>query len=288
MKSLRLVATDPLPEPPYPANTRAKGFKFDLDMEQIRASDTWALARAEQRPWLLMLWASSWEQIPCGSFADDDEIIAARIGMDPEQFKMWRKVLLRNWVRHTDGRLYHSEITKLVQEMIAFRRKQSERKQAFREQKAKERRALESVGVPLVSHGTDIGLPVESSGCDDTTSTSTSTLTTTSTALSGSAAPKPDVTDPKQWDFTQPPAAGTEAHFVLAFLNKVSRSRYRAGEANIDLIRQRLKEATVDEIKAVIARQAGQWIGDERMEEYMRPKTLFNRTNFSNYLGKIS
>jgi hypothetical protein len=42
-------------EPPYPADTRAAGWRFDLDTTRIRQSDTWTLARPEIRPWLLML-----------------------------------------------------------------------------------------------------------------------------------------------------------------------------------------------------------------------------------------
>ena len=32
------------PAAPYPAITRAKGWRFELDYEQVDQSDTWALA----------------------------------------------------------------------------------------------------------------------------------------------------------------------------------------------------------------------------------------------------
>ena len=66
---------------PYPADTRAKGWRFELDMEQVRQSDTWALSPAEARPWLLLEWAVAWEQTPCGSLPNDDTLIAARLEM---------------------------------------------------------------------------------------------------------------------------------------------------------------------------------------------------------------
>lgn len=78
---------------PYPGDTRAKGWRFDLDHERIRQSDTWALATAELRPWLLMLWMVAWEQTPCGSLPDSDELIAARIGMSSKAFDKHRAVL---------------------------------------------------------------------------------------------------------------------------------------------------------------------------------------------------
>ncbi len=52
--------------PPYAADTRAKGWRFELDYEQIEQSSTWALAGPEARPWLLMLWLSAWRQVGIG------------------------------------------------------------------------------------------------------------------------------------------------------------------------------------------------------------------------------
>jgi len=113
---------------PYPAETRAKGWRFELDQERIRQSDTWALTPADLRPWLLMLWMTAWEQTPCGSLPADDALIAARIGMAPRLFSKHRGVLLRAWWLAEDGRLYHDTLTERVQEMMERRRKESDRK----------------------------------------------------------------------------------------------------------------------------------------------------------------
>lgn len=99
---------------PYPADTRAKGWRFELDLEQISQSDTWALAPQDVRPWLLMLWSVSWQQTPCGSLPGEDAIIAARIGMKPAAFAKHKAVLLRGWELADDGRLYHPAMTKRV------------------------------------------------------------------------------------------------------------------------------------------------------------------------------
>ena len=103
---------------PYPADTRAKGWRFELDLERVAQSDTWVLAKAELRPWLLMLWAVAWQQTPCGSLPDDDELIAARVGMDSELFAKHKRVLLRGWMLADDGRLYHATITERVLEKL--------------------------------------------------------------------------------------------------------------------------------------------------------------------------
>ncbi len=91
--------------PPYPENTRAKGWRFELDLECIEQSDTWALAPAELRPWLLMLWATAWKQVPCGSLADDDALIAVRIGMESALFMKNREILMRGWWKAQDSGL---------------------------------------------------------------------------------------------------------------------------------------------------------------------------------------
>lgn len=134
---LTVVSSSDAPAPPYPSDTRAKGWRFELDLERIRVSDTWALAPADLKPWLLMLWATAWEQTPCGSLPAEDELIAARIGMDARQFKVNRDLLLRGWVLHADGRLYHPVIVGRVHEMLDRRRSDAERAAAYRAAKLK-------------------------------------------------------------------------------------------------------------------------------------------------------
>lgn len=112
---------------PYPADTKAKGWRFELDLEQVRQSDTWALANAATRPWLLMLWATAWEQVPCGSLPADDALIAARMGMDLKAFTKVRTVMLRGWWVADDGRLYQDTIVTRVLAMLDKRTKDAVR-----------------------------------------------------------------------------------------------------------------------------------------------------------------
>lgn len=123
-------------DPPYPSDLEAKGWNLDLDYEQIEQSDTWALATAEQRPWLLMLWLVSWRQAPVASLPNDDRLIAARIGMPVDQFAGWRDILLSGWELATDGRLYHRTLTKVALKMAAKRAKDRARVAAYRARSA--------------------------------------------------------------------------------------------------------------------------------------------------------
>lgn len=112
---------------PYPADTRAKGWRFEIDYEKVEQSDTWALAPPDARPWLLMLWLTAWRQTPCGSLPPEDALIAARIGMPMKAYQKHREVLRRGWWLAEDGRLYHDTIIGRVLEMLESRRKNSQR-----------------------------------------------------------------------------------------------------------------------------------------------------------------
>lgn len=129
------VVTSELPEPPYPNDVRANGWRFELHVERLENSDTWTVTPADMRPWLLMLWMRSWTQSPCGSLPANDEIIAARIGMDARAFQANRHLLMSGWYLASDGRLYHPVITELVERMRDGRRTEREKKARQRHEK---------------------------------------------------------------------------------------------------------------------------------------------------------
>lgn len=124
---------------------------------------------------------------------------------------------------------------------------------------------------PMPPFGEDMGdapmgapMPPKS---DLPTSTSTSTVNTKNLkALSG----KPD------------------AMAVLDYLNERAGRNYQPVDSNTKLIAARLKEgATVEQCKAVVDAKVKKWGADPKMEEYLRPKTLFNATNFAQYVGEL-
>lgn len=163
--------------PPYPATTKAGGFKFELDCERIAQSDTWALATTRQRPLLLMLWFIAWQQTPCGSLPADDVLIAARLGMEADAFQGDKAILLRGWWEAGDGRLYHPVLTELVLEMMGRKAGNAQRQAAYRQR----RQGASSDGQGNDKRETDEVVTRYSGVSDNTTTT---TITTTNTSLS--------------------------------------------------------------------------------------------------------
>lgn len=83
-------------------------------------------------------------------------------------------------------------------------------------------------------------------------------------------------------------SAGILARAAIEHLNAKTGSAYRHVESNLKLVRARLGEgATLDEVKAVIDAKVAEWAGDRKMAAYLRPSTLFNATNFAQYVGQL-
>lgn len=79
-----------------------------------------------------------------------------------------------------------------------------------------------------------------------------------------------------------------QAEEVLTFLNEKTKCNYRHIDTNLKPIICLLKSGVSQEqIYAVIAMMYRKWANDPKMEDYLRPKTLFNKSNFENYLGKL-
>lgn len=75
---------------------------------------------------------------------------------------------------------------------------------------------------------------------------------------------------------------------VLDFLNVKTGKNFRPIDVNLDFIVNRLKSgATVQQCKTLIMRKIRDWDGNEEMQKYLRPSTLFNRTKFEQYLGEV-
>lgn len=79
-----------------------------------------------------------------------------------------------------------------------------------------------------------------------------------------------------------------QAKEVLEFLNERTGKNFHPVDANLDLIAARLRGgASVQDCKSIIARKRRQWATDEKMQEYLRPATLFNKTKFEQYRGEL-
>lgn len=82
-------------------------------------------------------------------------------------------------------------------------------------------------------------------------------------------------------------AATTDASVleVVSYLNEKANKNFGARSKSTEkFIKARLNDgATVEEMKAVIDRKVSQWKDDPKMNQFLRPKTLFNETNFESY-----
>lgn len=125
-------------DPPYPPDTRAKGWRFELDVDWLEQYAAWALLPSEMKPWLLRLYMVAWKQTPAGTLQGSDSLIAARIGMPAKTFAKYRDDLLYDWERGNDGRLYHPMMTQRVHEMEDKRGKDAKRAAARRARAAGE------------------------------------------------------------------------------------------------------------------------------------------------------
>jgi uncharacterized phage protein (TIGR02220 family) len=89
-------------------------------------------------------------------------------------------------------------------------------------------------------------------------------------------------------ELDKPKALSEEAKQILEFLNAKAGKRFRPVPVNIEMIVARLREGyTPDDLRSVVAMKCRKWKGDERMNEYLRPATLFNRTNCAQYVGEL-
>ena len=74
---------------------------------------------------------------------------------------------------------------------------------------------------------------------------------------------------------------------VIAHLNSVTGSKFKSSsKSHSENINARLGDGyTVDDLKAVIDLKHAEWGGDQRMCQYLRPKTLFQIGKFDGYLA---
>lgn len=74
----------------------------------------------------------------------------------------------------------------------------------------------------------------------------------------------------------------------ILYLNEKSKKNFSPTNTSTQaMIRARFNEGrTIDDFKKVIDKKCSQWLKSEKMFDFLRPKTLFNATNFENYLNE--
>lgn len=274
---LAIVPTN-LPDPPYPADTKTRGWRLETDYERLEQGDTWALAGPEIRPWLLMTYFVAWKQVPSGSLPADDELIAAKIGLDLRHFRAYRDILMRGFWLANDGRFYHSVLTEQVLGMLQCRKNG-----AGRTKKSRANNQERSDDVTRYQRVSNMSVTTP----EPEPEPEPKSLKSKTTTLSGKpdVAPSlPKVENPEAWDFTQEPANAHKGHYLLAFLNRVTDSRYQAVPANLKLAQARAQEYTLKQLRFMITAMQEKWGEDPKMRDYLRPKTLFSAVNCAQYI----
>jgi len=80
----------------------------------------------------------------------------------------------------------------------------------------------------------------------------------------------------------------SQAVQILNFLNEKAGRAYRGVDENLKLIIDRLKSgATEIDCRQVIAKKTREWKKDIKMNEYLRPATLFDPVKFEQYMGEL-
>ena len=96
-----------------------------------------------------------------------------------------------------------------------------------------------------------------------------------------------DVSKPKHERFAAASLEDKDTYAeIVDYLNAKAGTRYRASTASTRKhIKARLDEGfTVEDFKSVIDKKCSEWLGSSKMEQYLRPETLFG-TKFEGYLN---
>ncbi|WP_067097888.1 conserved phage C-terminal domain-containing protein [Marinomonas atlantica] len=73
---------------------------------------------------------------------------------------------------------------------------------------------------------------------------------------------------------------------VISYLNFKAGKRFQFTKNNLGFINARIKEGfTLDDFRGVIDRKVAVWLHDPKMNQYLRPKTLFSSDNFDSYVN---
>jgi uncharacterized phage protein (TIGR02220 family) len=79
-----------------------------------------------------------------------------------------------------------------------------------------------------------------------------------------------------------------EVESVLNYFELRSGKKYSQSETNAKSILARLSEGhSVTDLYRVIDNQTTKWLGDDKMEQYLRPQTIFGKEKFEGYLNSV-
>lgn len=77
------------------------------------------------------------------------------------------------------------------------------------------------------------------------------------------------------------------AEKIINHLNEVAGTKFRPVESNLKFINARLKDYDETDLLSVIDKKVKEWKGT-KMQQYLRPETLFNATKFETYVNGLN
>lgn len=296
-----------MPEPLVPVEVDLRGYEFiPLFGDRLFGSETWIGITAEAKLAALQLWWRAYaKEVPAASLPDNDALLANYAGYGT-QTKAWLKVkaqAMRGFVRCTDERWYHPFIAELALDAWKGRKAHQTRTLKARIAALQKRKAaattdddrahLEGLSQELQQELTNALKQPVTEVCDRLSNTVPKERDRERTGTGrGQDKEKPEDQNPLSGKPDAPPNGHdylTEAKAVLGYLNRTTGRKYREVSANLKPIVVRLKSGvTPEQMNEVVLSKARQWARDPKMNEYLRPKTLFTETNFEQYLGEIS
>lgn len=107
----------PLPAPLVPAEVDLSDFpRMPFYVSRLRRSKSWLLAKKQPELgfYMMNLWMASWHETPPGSLEDDEDVLMDFAMCKERRWPEVREVVLRNWVKCSDGRLYHPTVAEVV------------------------------------------------------------------------------------------------------------------------------------------------------------------------------
>jgi hypothetical protein len=141
-----------LPNPLVPADVNLEGLGFIPMKLRVLKSSLFIKSTGDEFKAAFALWVNSWTEIPAGSLPDDDAVLE---GLSCS--KVWSKVkarALHNWIKCSDGRLYHPVVAELALDAWARRDAFRERQENKDTRQERWRRRVKELGEQLRALGT--------------------------------------------------------------------------------------------------------------------------------------
>jgi hypothetical protein len=90
-----------------------------LDIMKLQNSETWRLAAKVPFAGFacINLWMAAWHQVPAGSIPLDKDWIKKKADVPDDTWKKVGPIAMRNFIRCSDGRLYHKVLCRMVNEV---------------------------------------------------------------------------------------------------------------------------------------------------------------------------